>query len=295
MTAINDDTDAVASAGRESHRRELAELLDRDLGAIPDSAVLAGDLTLDSLAMMTLLTWLESRGIVVGDPASLTSVGDVLSLLDRKTRSAAASLRVIGDVPLEPPGPADLPPLPRMLSPLEPVLSNHVVSLTPIAQNDLDFLYGLAIQPETAYRWRYRDAPPSPERFSAEFWANVLVQFVARRTNGDHPVGHVLAYSADHAMRHAYIGAVFQPSFVGKGMAAQAVALFVRYLFHTFPFRKLYLEIPGFNWPELRSGEGRLFAVEGVLRNHFHYAGREWDGYLCAIYREHDVSPDEIH
>jgi len=34
------------------------------------------------------------------------------------------------------------------------------------------------------------------------------------------------------------------------------------------------------------SGEGRLFHVEGVLREHSYYAGRYWDEYLCAVYSD---------
>jgi RimJ/RimL family protein N-acetyltransferase len=95
-------------------------------------------------------------------------------------------------------------------------------------------------------------------------------------------------------MRFGYIGAVFIPEYAGSGEGAQAVAAFLRYLFHTFPFQKLYMEIPGFNWPQVRSGEGRLFQVEGVLRNHSYYAGRQWDEYLCAVYADSlKPAPDE--
>jgi RimJ/RimL family protein N-acetyltransferase len=112
----------------------------------------------------------------------------------------------------------------------------------------------------------------------------VLVQYVVRRNGDGQPVGHVVAYAADQSLHHANLGAVFQPQCTGTGLAAQAVALFARYLFHTFPLHKLYLEIPGYNWPQVRSGEHRLFHVEGVLRDHDYYAGRYWDQYLCAIY-----------
>ncbi len=280
---------------RNAYREELAALLALDSTAMSDNARLTDDLALDSLAMMSLLTWLETRGIVVGDHSTLTTVDDILSLLDRKATSGAISLRIVGDLKGAPPSPVDLPTLPESHSPLQPVLSSHAVRLTPIVQSDLDFLYELTIQPQTGFRWRYRGTPPSPEQFAADLWTHVLVQFVARRVGGNQPVGQVVAYGADQTMRHAYVGAVFQPSFAGTGLAAQAVAVFVRYLFHSFPFRKLYLEIPGFNWSELRSGQDRIFSVEGVLRDHYYYAGREWDKYLCAIYPEQGLLPEDVH
>jgi len=262
----------------------MAELLDLDPATLADGARLADGLGLDSLAMMSLLTWMETCGVTIGtDRGWPASVGEVLSLIE-KAAVPGLAIRVAGGHDLGLAGPADVPPPRLPSSPLAPVLSSTTFRLTPIEQHDLDFLYTLAAQAETSFRWRYRGAPPPPERFAAELWTQVLVQYVARRTEDNQPVGHVVAYGADPSLHHAYVGAVFQPQHTGTGLAAQVVALFVRYLFHTFPLRTLYLEIPGCNWPQLQSGEGRLFRVEGVLRDHDYYAGRHWDQYLCAIY-----------
>lgn len=291
MTTLDDRTrhaDTPAGAGREAHRRELATLLDLDPAALPDAALLVDDLCLDSLSMMSVRTWLETRGVTIGTERSrLASIGDVLSLVEKAT-FPGLSITVTGGRNIGPPGPAAVaaPGPPDAGSPLAPVLGNRAFQLTPIEPDDIGFLYLLAVQPETGFRWRYRGAVPPVDQFAAELSAQVLVQYVVRRTEDGQPVGHVVAYAANPTVRHAHVGAVFQPQFAGMGMAAHAVAMFVRYLFHTFPLHKLYLEIPGFNWPQLRSGEGRLFQVEGVLRDHEYYAGRTWDKYLCAIYRD---------
>jgi RimJ/RimL family protein N-acetyltransferase len=109
---------------------------------------------------------------------------------------------------------------------------------------------------------------------------------VVRPARGDDVVGLVVAYSPSEG--HVHLGAVFDPAHTGSGLAAQAVVVFARYLFHSFPLRKLYLEIPEFNMPQLRSGVGRLFQVEGVLREHCYYAGRWWDQHIAAIYPDDD-------
>jgi len=93
------------------------------------------------------------------------------------------------------------------------------------------------------------------------------------------------------SMGHTFLGAVFQPEYTGAGLAAQAVAVFVRYLFKTFPLRKIYIEVPGFNWAQMASGEGILFEVEGVLKQHEYYDGQYWDKYYCAIYPESVSAP----
>jgi RimJ/RimL family protein N-acetyltransferase/aryl carrier-like protein len=296
-TEVDTSGNGTQTAGRrDAWRHEIAELLELEPAVLHDRCRLVEDAGLDSLAMMSLLVWLEARGVTIGtDRGWPATIGDVLSLVE-KAAVPGLSIRVAGGYDLGPAGPADIIPpgspagSPAGLPPpvLAPVLSSPTFRLTPIEQRDLDFLYTLAAQPETSFRWRYRGAPPPPERFAAELWTQVLVQYVTRRTVDNEPVGHVVAYGAGPSQHHAYVGAVFQPQHTGTGLAAQVVAVFVRYLFHTFPLHKLYLEIPGFNWPQMRSGEGRLFRVEGVLRDHDFYAGRYWDQYLCAIY------PDQL-
>lgn len=280
----------VDAPHRELRRQELAELLGRDVAALTDAAHLIEDLALDSLAMMSLIVWLESHGVAIdADQRRPARVGEVLSLLE-KTAAGNLSIRVVngGDTGFPDAVQLAVPRLtPRQSgSPLAPVLESPTLRLTPIADDDVNFLYTLSVGPETSFRWRYRGAPPSIDRFVADLWSQVLVQYVVRRIVDGRQVGHVVAYGAEPSRRHAYVAAAFLPEYTGTGMAAQIVATFVRYLFHTFPMAKLYLEVPGFNWPQMSSGEGGLFRVEGILRDHDYYAGRMWDKYLCAIYRD---------
>lgn len=257
-------------------RAELAALLETETEALDDRVSLRDGLALDSLTMLRLLTWLEAKGAPITSEELLpATVGDLLSRLDTPLRTVR-----IGGVPGIPErfaatGPRD---------PLAPVLETQALRLAPIIPDDLGFLYALAVQPETGFRWRYRGSIPQFERFQAELWNQVLLQFVVRRIDNDQPVGHVVAYGDELSLRHTYVGAVFHPDSAGKGLAAQAVSLFVRHLFHTFPLHKIYMEIPGINWPQVESGQGRLFRVEGVLRDHDYYAGRYWDKYICALY-----------
>ncbi|TDV52317.1 GNAT family N-acetyltransferase [Actinophytocola oryzae] len=259
----------------QTTRHELAELLELDPSALTDDARLTDDLGLDSLAMMTLSGWLVARGV----SARPRTVGDVLQALDGIRLSVVVTDGERGAASTA----GLLPPRPR--SPLTPVLGNAVYRLTPIQQADLDFLYLLAAGAETGYRWRYRGNPPSQQQFAADLFGQELVQFVARGTASGEPAGHVVAYDHDIAQGHASVGAVFAPGHAGTGQAAEITAVFIRYLFHTFRLHKVYLEVPGFNWPQVESGAGTLFEVEGVLKEHDFYAGRYWDKYVCAVYQ----------
>lgn len=273
---------------KDGWRQEIADLLELDPAALPDEARLTGELGLDSLALMTLFGWLEAKGVTAVNRDGLRCVGDILELL---TRLPARLSVVVTDAPAD--GPASTAGLlpARKRSPLTPALSNAAYRLTPIQESDLDFLYLLAVHPDTGYRWRYRGNPPSHQQFAADLFGQVLVQYVARGAISGEPAGHVVAYSADLAQGHASVGAIFTPDHAGTGQAAEITAVFVRYLFHTFRLHKLYLEVPGFNWPQVSSGAGRFFQVEGVLRDHDFYAGRYWDKYVCAIYPELTSSP----
>ena len=272
-------TEFAPAPPRERARAELAALLDLPPTALDDNASLRGGLALDSLSMMRVVTWLESHGVSIGAEEDLpASMGELLSLLDSGT-AAPFAVR-LGGVPGVPQRFATIPPR----DPLAPVLETRALRLAPMIPEDLGFLYALAVEPETGFRWRYRGSVPPIERFKAELWNQVLLQFVVRRVDDDQPVGHVVAYGDELSLRHTHVGAVFHPLAAGTGLAAQAVSLFVRHLFHTFPLNKIYMEVPGINWPQLQSGQGVLFQVEGVLKDHDYYAGRYWDRYLCAIY-----------
>lgn len=276
-------TDVKATPARERARADLAALLDLDPSVLSDYASLRDGLALDSLTMMRLVTWLESRGVpMTSDSQVPTTVGETLSLLD-VTPPPQPKIRPIG-LPGIPEHVMAAPPR----DPLVPVLATRALRLAPIAPDDMGFLYSLAVGAETGFRWRYRGSIPPFDRFTAELWNQVLMQFVVRRVEDDRPVGHVVAYGDELSLRHTYLGAVFHPACTGSGLPAQAVSLFVRHLFHTFPLRKIYMEVPGFNWAQLQSGQGRLFRVEGVLRDHDYYAGEYWDKYICALY------PDDV-
>jgi RimJ/RimL family protein N-acetyltransferase/aryl carrier-like protein len=266
---------------RETIRAELAGLLEVPPETLADRVSLRENLALDSITMMRVVTWLESRGTAV-DSRPPDTVGELLSLVE--CTPAAPKIRIRG-LPGVPERFAAEPPV----DPLVPALETSSLRLAPIAPDDLGFLYLLAVGPETGFRWRYRGSIPPFERFQAELWNQVLLQFVARHRQDDAPVGHVVAYGDELSLRHTYIGAVFQTRWAGTGLAAQAVSLFARHLFRTFPLNKIYMEVPGFNWPQIQSGQGSLFHVERVLRDHDYYAGRYWDKHICALY------PDDVN
>lgn len=158
-------------------------------------------------------------------------------------------------------------------------------SLLPVANDQLPALYRLAVDNEVGYRWRFRGAVPTYEQFVESFWAGTLVQFVA--VEGANLLGHVVAYNYDPVQGFVYAGMISTPTYVGTGRPIEVLADFYGYLFKTWPIRKIYMEVPAFNYAQFASGAGRQYDVEGVLKDHDYYDGEYWDHYLLAVYRRH--------
>jgi hypothetical protein len=73
---------------------------------------------------------------------------------------------------------------------------------------------------------------------------------------------------------------------IATGQPIQPTALFINYVFVTWNLRKLYMEVPEFNMDTLWSGSGSFFHQEACFREHDYYAGRFWDKYVLAVYRD---------
>ncbi|WP_322756369.1 phosphopantetheine-binding protein [Frankia sp. Cas3] len=261
----------------------LARLLAVEPSAVTASADLRNDLHLDSLQQLELLVWLAARGVDIdATPAGqIVTVADACMLLDTARGSAGDGHPVVGRRRDVPPGPV------TRAGVRSPRLHNGRFALRPVTPEYLPFLYELAISEEIGFRWRFRGAVPNQETFQAGLWQGVLAQFVVVLPATGEPIGLVVAYNADTTRGIAYLAAVFTPDYLLTGLPASAVELFVRYLFQVWNLRKLYMEVPEFNYELIASGEGRRFDIEGRLRDFNYYDGRFWDEYLLALCRHH--------
>ena len=169
---------------------------------------------------------------------------------------------------------------------LVPQLATDRYQLIPVRREMTDALYRLSTDPAINFRWRFRGAIPTPETFEAALWQGVVAQFIVVETGTTDILGHVVCYGAESAQQHAYVGAVFSPRMIATGRPIQPIALFINYVFVTWNLRKLYMEVPEFNMETLWSGAGSFFHQEACFREHDYYAGRFWDKYVLAVYRD---------
>lgn len=164
--------------------------------------------------------------------------------------------------------------------------SGRWVQLLPVTIQSVEFLYRLAIDETSGFRWRLVGTVPTIEAFRESLWAGVLTQFlVAEKATGT-TIGTVAAYMADLNNGYAYVGAAMVEGVQETGLGVEAVLLFMHYLFTTWCFRKLYFDVPEYNLRTVARGTGGLLREEGRLRAHTHYAGQYWDRVTFAVYRE---------
>jgi RimJ/RimL family protein N-acetyltransferase len=159
------------------------------------------------------------------------------------------------------------------------------VYLRPVEERDYAGLYRASIEPGSAFRWRYRGATPSIERFVAGLHEGVLVQHMVQAIDGP-TVGLVVCYQASMESRTAYFGLLRTAETSQEGRMFEGLMLFLQFLFDTWDFRKLYAEVPEFNFDGLLSPTPRGIDIEGIQRQHLFHEGRWWDQYLIALWRE---------
>ncbi len=161
------------------------------------------------------------------------------------------------------------------------------VRLRPVEQRDMEDLYRAAIDPKSSVRWRFRGTIPSPQAFRDSFHAGTLTQLAVTDSRSDQLVGLVSAYSANHEAGYAYV-AFYRADFKGPGGGhmTEGLCLFVDHLFRSWPFRKLYFEVPEYNLGFLTDYGAEIAQEEGRMRGHAYFEGRYVDVAIIAAYRE---------
>lgn len=158
------------------------------------------------------------------------------------------------------------------------------VRLRPVRDSDYPALYEASTRPESAFRWKYRGATPSPQQFSSQLFDGVLAQFMVEDREGT-AHGLVCCYNAHADGKFAYIAFIRTGPTNGRGEMVEGVMLFIKYLFDGWDFRKLYAEVPEYNADGMFSVESRAVRLEGRLVEHLFHDGRWWDQLIISLWR----------
>ncbi|MDH5675262.1 MAG: GNAT family N-acetyltransferase [Myxococcales bacterium] len=154
-------------------------------------------------------------------------------------------------------------------------------------------LYEITLEPDVARSWEPSYQGGSFEDWMRRLWNGVFCQYGVRRRDleGDVAVnasidGLARCYGANlrHGTGRVAVFTSQRTHLAGLGM--EAVALLIDFLFHAYPFRKLYAEALEYNYAKFADAAGTIFDIEAVLRGHEIHDGKAWDSYLLAVSRE---------
>lgn len=168
-----------------------------------------------------------------------------------------------------------------------PQMSTFSTVLRPLLDADIPRLYAAAIDPRSSYRYRFRGQTPSLRQFNEVLYTGVLAQFAVVDRLSSELRGLVSAYNAlpENGIVYIAFHQVDSTPDSRRGHMMLGMFILIEYLFRTWTFRKVYAELPEFNYDELVSGFG-IFHLEGRLKNHLYHGNRFWDYCTVATYRD---------
>jgi len=247
---------------------DLGAVLEVDLGDATRTTLLADDLGWDSLTMLEALALLDRYGSSLPEDliGELRTLGDlhhylrVLATGNPDDRARRCDAR-----------------------PHDPYRGPNV-ALIPVTERDTDWLFAVCSTGEHLVRFRMRAMTPSPETFRRFLWDQVLAQFVVV-THDAKPVGLVTCFEPDFRNRYAYIAAVADRRFESSGLVLEGMTMLISYVFAQFDLRKLYAESLESDFERYASGNGRVFEVEGRLRDHEYVNGGYEDYLVSSVWR----------
>jgi RimJ/RimL family protein N-acetyltransferase len=160
------------------------------------------------------------------------------------------------------------------------------VHLKRFEESDVPFYMELCSSLDVGRRFRFGGAAVPPQAVVSAIWDGTLVHLVGVGNRSRRRLGVVSVTSADMRNGTAYLSAVSEPTVVGTGLMIEAAALAIDYVFATWPFRKLYAEVPEFNLVSFGSVTRLVFQQEGQLTDHVFMDGRYWDVHILATTRD---------
>jgi hypothetical protein len=162
-------------------------------------------------------------------------------------------------------------------------LTGRRTRLVPPSRRFVDTLYELAASNQIPWGW---GGPETPRRFEESLWDGVLVQFAVEDLASGESLGLLRADGANVFHKYAYLSMILLPEYRLRVWPLEAAVLFANYLFRKYDIEHLYAESSEANFDQFRSGAGRMFEIEGRLRERVVVNGERQDLYILTISRD---------
>lgn len=161
------------------------------------------------------------------------------------------------------------------------------VFLRPPDPSDYPHMYHLECAGWAANRWRFSTQVPSFDAYVQLLWSNVFTQFLVVERNGsERPLGLVSAYNPDLANGFVWLAAVRYLEDAPASSYLEGVLIYLRHLFASTTFRKVYAEVAEDNEALFGRGLQRHFTLEGRFEEHLWRDGRYQDLLTYSLSRE---------
>lgn len=161
------------------------------------------------------------------------------------------------------------------------------VALRALRSEDHSLIIELEDHPANIRRWRYGGRTPSLEARLGPAGSNgIFLQLLVIEKASLRPVGMVVGYDPDFSNGYCSMAALSVPGYQSTGLLFEGGALFLNYIFTTWPLRKVYAESTSFNLEQFESITHSLFSVEGRLIDHVYLQGQYWDKLILALTRQ---------
>jgi len=157
--------------------------------------------------------------------------------------------------------------------------------LRPVLEDDVRWLYGLAVSPAIRGRWRLGGRTPAPGDFRRALFESSTVQFIIESRAHGEAVGLVQAYAIDFRSETAWVAVVLDEEVWSAGWPLEAVLLFLHYMFVRVGSRKLYFDTPNANLERFSSSIGDYLQVEAIYKNHDFRSSEHHDRYVVSLSR----------
>jgi RimJ/RimL family protein N-acetyltransferase len=164
-------------------------------------------------------------------------------------------------------------------------LRGRKVELTACTPDCYEDLYRIAVDPDIAFRWRFRGSIPTPEQFIANLHGKSLIQFAVRSLSDAQLIGHVVAFAHDARHSTCEVAAMMTPETRGSGLGIEAHILFLDYLFSRWPLELITAEMPEFNYEQVKAGDGKLFEAVARIAGYRYFNGEYHDLVILTVRR----------
>lgn len=169
-------------------------------------------------------------------------------------------------------------------------MQHKEVVLRSLRVEDYPFLFRLRTDMDSLHLWEGSHHVPTQKEYYQELdflqRSHIDTFLVVAAPNDQRPVGMSFTFNTDLVDGFTFGAITLASEFRRKNVGTTVTLLFLRYAFTHLPLRKVYADVAAYNIASLALVRKVGFVEEGCFRDHRYYAGKYWDSYRLAFYRE---------